>query len=170
MDNQLGDEIVLALACAGFSSQRHEYDTVREVVYEQVKLMTSVLRMPLQAGCAFIENPETPDEAYLNAVWLGTAEHIFRVDMSTRDLRSTTGFRVEIIRPAEVTDVAIAATKWYSETPSSDSALTVDFAVRGRPFHLTARMRNCEQLQKLIRIVLDRSTPGRGSTDVNTAL
>jgi hypothetical protein len=70
------------------------------------------------------------------------------------------GFRVEIIRSAEVTDLAVAATKWYSETPSSDLALTVDFAVRGRRFHLTARMRNCEQLQKLLRSLTASPTVG----------
>jgi hypothetical protein len=154
MDDEFSKEIVFALACAGFSAQRHEYDSVREVVYEQVKLLTGVLRMPLQTACAFVEKPEPPEEGYLNAAWIGTAEHIFRVDLSNRDFQSTTGFRAEILRPTEITDLALTATKWYGETPSSDSTLTTEFSVRGRRFKLVARMQNCEPLQKLLRIIL----------------
>ena len=169
MDNEFAKEIVYALACAGFSAQRHEYDSVREVVYEQVKLLTGVLRMPLQTACAFVEKPEPPQEGYLNAVWIGTAEHIFRVDLSNRDFQSTNGFRAEILRPTEITDLAVTATKWYGET-SSDSTLTIEFSVRGRRFKLVSRMRNCEQLQKLLRIVLDRSAPAGGGADGNTGV
>jgi hypothetical protein len=93
MDSEFSKEIVFALACAGFSAQRHEYDSVREVVYEQVKLLTGVLRMPLQTACAFVEKPEPPEEGYLNAIWIGTAEHIFRVDLSNRDFQVLPHFR-----------------------------------------------------------------------------
>lgn len=144
MNEQFGEELGLALACAGLAGHRYDYDSVREVVIEQ----------PIDAACVFVEQPDTVNDRYPVAVWIGTDERILRIDLSTNDRRSTTGFHVEIFRPKEITDVDVTAGRWFSRTSSSDSTLTMEFSARDRRLHLTARMRNCDQLRKLMMIAI----------------
>ena len=154
MNEQFGEALGLALACAGLSGHRYDYDAVREVVTEQVARVIEVLGIAIDAACVFVEQPDNANDRYPVAVWIGIGERILRIDLSTNDRHSTTGFHVEILRPKEITNVDVTAARWFSKTPSSDSTLSIEFSARDRRFHLTARMRNCDQLRKLFIVMV----------------
>jgi hypothetical protein len=155
MNHQFGEELGLALACAGLSGHRYDYDAIREVVAEQVTRIIELLELPIAAACVFVEQPENASDRYPVAVWIGTGDRILRIDQSTNERRSTTGFHVEILRPKEITTVNVTANRWFSKTPSSDSNLSIEFSAHDRRFCLTARMRNCDQLRKLLLILME---------------
>lgn len=153
MSDFLKNSVDAALSAVGIRGNHWDIDPVRELIHDQTQRLASIVKTS-EMTTAFLDLEMVASSYTPRVLWIGTASHIIRLDLSGKENQEGTGFNARLIRFAEISNLEIKAEKWWNETPGSESSLTVSFRVVNELYTLIAKPRNVQQLRRFAELIV----------------